>query len=265
VEATALVAYAMLRTGTYPESAAQGLTYLIESKDPRGTWYSTQATILALKALALSAEKQNIGTGEGEVRVALNGEGAQTVTLTGGRTDTVQTLSFADVKLGDNEVTLEPTNAHNLMYQITAEYCMPWDKVPAEALQDQSLEVTVAYDRLNLAVNDEANATATIWLKRDSQARTVLVKLGVPPGFSVESGDLEEAVSRGIIRRYEVTGREATLYIEDMLGWEKRSVSYRLRAKYPVVARTPPSLAYDYYNPTTQSTSQPQAVVVTGG
>jgi hypothetical protein len=246
-------------------TSAQGLTYLLQSKDAHGTWYSTWATVLALKTLALAAERQSIGSGEGEVRVALNDASAYTLSLAGGRTETVQTLSFADLKPGDNIVKLEPTNARNLIYQVVVRYHLPWDQVPPEALQDQALDIAVGYDRLRLAVNEETTATATVWLKRDTQARTVLVKLGVPPGFAVDSGDLEEAVSRGVIRRYEVTGSEAVLYIEDMLPWEKRSLTYRLRAKYPVVAKTPPSLAYDYYNPTTQSTSQPQAVVVALG
>ena len=51
VEATALTALAMIRTGQFTNSANQALTFLIKSKAGNGTWGSTSATILSLKAL----------------------------------------------------------------------------------------------------------------------------------------------------------------------------------------------------------------------
>ncbi len=51
VETTALAALAMIRTGLFTNSVNQALTYLVKAKEGNGTWGSTQATILALKAL----------------------------------------------------------------------------------------------------------------------------------------------------------------------------------------------------------------------
>jgi squalene cyclase len=55
VETTALAVLAMLRSGLFTDSINRGLTYLIKSKGPSGAWGSTQATILALKALVAGA------------------------------------------------------------------------------------------------------------------------------------------------------------------------------------------------------------------
>jgi uncharacterized protein YfaS (alpha-2-macroglobulin family) len=51
IETTALAAYAMIKTGQFTTSANQALTYLVKTKQGDGTWGSTQATILSLKAL----------------------------------------------------------------------------------------------------------------------------------------------------------------------------------------------------------------------
>src|SRR5262245_44342846 len=51
VETTALAALAMAKTGQFTNSVNKALTYLIKAKEGNGTWGSTQATILSLKAL----------------------------------------------------------------------------------------------------------------------------------------------------------------------------------------------------------------------
>ncbi len=51
IETTALATYALIRSGAKGDTATKALSYLIEQKDQRGAWHSTQATILSLKAL----------------------------------------------------------------------------------------------------------------------------------------------------------------------------------------------------------------------
>ncbi|HYT88515.1 MAG TPA: ThuA domain-containing protein [Gemmataceae bacterium] len=51
IETTALTAMAMARTGQFTTSVNKSLTYLIKAKQGNGTWGSTSATILSLKAL----------------------------------------------------------------------------------------------------------------------------------------------------------------------------------------------------------------------
>ena len=57
LETTALAAYALMRAGAYPDAVSGALAYLIQGKDSWGTWSTTQATILSLKALLLASEQ----------------------------------------------------------------------------------------------------------------------------------------------------------------------------------------------------------------
>jgi hypothetical protein len=90
-----------------------------------------------------------------------------------------------------------------------------------------------------------------------------LLDLGLPPGFTVLTEDLSRLVEQGLIARYELTGRQIIVYLEDFTSDQPLTFSYRLRARFPMRAQTSPSSGYDYYNPTAQTTRAPLEVVVT--
>jgi hypothetical protein len=69
-------------------------------------------------------------------------------------------------------------------------------------------------------------------------------------------------VEQGVIARYELTGRQIIIYLEDFSYEEPLSFSYRLRARFPMRAQTPPSGAYDYYNPGSLTTRAPLEMTV---
>jgi uncharacterized protein YfaS (alpha-2-macroglobulin family) len=92
--------------------------------------------------------------------------------------------------------------------------------------------------------------------------KMALVDLGVPPGFTVLTEDLSVLVEQGVIARYELTGRQIIIYLEDFSSERPLRFSYRLRARFPMRAQTPPSSAYDYYNPADLTLRAPLEVTV---
>ena len=130
IETTALAAYALLRAGCHPELANAALAYLIGQKDSYGTWYSTQATVLSLKALIQSVraggEKANAS-----VTLSLNGGQERTLQVTPENFDVVQQVSFEDVNIGRGQPGGDRASSGegNLMYQVTGSYYLPWDKL----------------------------------------------------------------------------------------------------------------------------------------
>jgi len=268
VETTALAAYALLTAGAHPDVANRALTYLVQAKDSFGTWQTTQATILSLKALLLSVEKAS-GAAEATVTVSLNGEQAGPVRVTPETFDVVQVITFSDRPFeGENRIEIAAEGEGDLMYQVTAEYYVPWELVPKEP--GEAVTVDVAYDRTDLAVNDEVNVSVQVALEvPDLVANMMLVDLGLPPGFEVLAGDLNRLVEEGLhkeggvrLSRFDLTGRQIILYLEDLAYGEPFAFSFRLRARYPVKARSPASVAYDYYNPEVRAVARPQAVTV---
>ncbi|TLN00336.1 hypothetical protein FDZ74_16735, partial [bacterium] len=189
VETTALVAYALLRARYDPDLSTAALTYLIQAKDSAGTWYTTQATVMALKALIESV------TAGGEaanatVTMTLNGGQARTIEVTPETFDVVQMISFSDVNPGaENTVAIDMQGEGNLMYQVISSYYLPWQALaqyPELAPQGELVSIDVAYDRTELAVNDTVTVSVTVSLDQPGgRAESALVDLGLPPGFTV--------------------------------------------------------------------------------
>jgi uncharacterized protein YfaS (alpha-2-macroglobulin family) len=111
----------------------------------------------------------------------------------------------------------------------------------------------------------------TVTLK-EGTAQQTLLDLGLPPGFELlaedlatriaHDSDMPETYTGARLSRFERTGRQILVYVQNFSAGEPLTFSYRLRARFPLVAQTPPSSAYDYYNPEVQTVTSPVAVVV---
>jgi hypothetical protein len=165
---------------------------------------------------------------------------------------------------GDNRVQIELEGGGNLMYQVATRYYLPWEQVESLPGMEELITIDLAYDRMALAVNDEVTVDVGVKLNREGVVRTALIDLGVPPGFTVLTEDLSNLVEQGVIARYELTGRQIIIYLEDFSSEAPLAFSYRLRARFPMRAQTPPppSSAYDYYNPADTTVRAPLEVTV---
>ena len=259
VETTALSAIAFMRAGKYPETVTKALTYLIQKKSAQGHWGSTQATILALKALMLSLGNRT-ETVDATVTVAINGETASELRVTPEDCDVMRLVDLGEqTKAGANEVTLSINGEGSMLYQVVGRYYTPWDvrEGPQEAMT-----IDVEYDKTELAVNDLVTATVTVKNNRPAAAQMIIVDLGIPPGFQVVTPDLDKLVKDGILDKYELTGRQIIAYFEAIDANGTIEFSYGLRAKFPLRAQTPRSRVYEYYNPEVEGLATPETIVV---
>jgi len=272
LETTALVAYAFLNAGHQVDLANKALTHLIREKDAHGTWHSTQATILALKALLKSVTDGSEQT-DATVTVRVNGGAADPINVTPETYDVVRTLTFEDVGPGENAVQIEVEGEGQLMAQVTAQYYVPWDRVPVQAQGEGLLDIDVTYDRTALAVEDTVGVRVTVTLNEPGTVDWALVDLGVPPGFTVLPEALEARIQRdlalpmddpsGRVKKFELTGRQVLVYLQNLQHGEPLRFEYQLRARFPVKAQAPASQAYDYYNPDIRAEEQPVVLEVT--
>lgn len=278
IETTAMAAYALLKGDAHPDVANKALTYLVRNKDSFGTWSTTQATILSLKALIESA-KAGEPTENVTVRVSLNGEEADPIQITPENFDVVQLVTFTDKAVeGDNTVCIEVEGKGNLMYQVTSRYYIPWELVPPE--EKKAMTIDVRYDRTDIQVDDTVRVDVTAKLNLEGTAKMVVLDLGIPPGFEVQAEDLSARVQQDLqlvlsgvegkgeeypgptVKRFDLTGRQIIVYLQDLSYGEPISFHYGLRAKYPLRVKTPASTAYDYYNPDQVGVAQPEVVAV---
>ena len=66
----------------------------------------------------------------------------------------------------------------------------------------------------------------------------------------------------GRLEKYSQTATQAILYFDSLAAGQTVTVRYRLRAKYPVGARTFSSRVYEYYNPDVNSVTRPSRLEI---
>ncbi len=256
VETTGLAVQALLKSGEGPATARKALAFLASKKDATGAWGSTQATIMALRAILLSTEKGAADT-RGTVEITLNGRSVESLTLTADNNDLLHQFTLPAGASGSNAVALRFTGKGGLAYQVAGKYFVPWDARTAK----DPLSIRVDYDRARLAQDDVATATATIHNNMTKSANMVMVDLGIPPGFDLLAEDLRIG---GHLQKVGLTPTQAILYLDSLRPGEALSFKYRLRAKYPIRARTFVSSIYEYYDPEVKSLARPVMLEVQG-
>jgi uncharacterized protein YfaS (alpha-2-macroglobulin family) len=266
IETTALAALAMLRAGSNPGTTRGALTWLVEQKDASGTWHSTQATVLALKALLAGTNKPLSGDQERRIAITLsqNGQPALKVppiVIPADQADVMQQIDLSEhLGVGVHALTITEQSDTAAGYQVAFRY-----HVPGAKGQDQSepLAIEIAYDRTELAVGDLVTATASVVNKMPQAAPMVILDLPIPAGFTIATEDLAKLVSSGSIAKYQITPRTAIVYLRGLEPGKRLELKYRLQAAMPVKVTVPSARAYEYYNTDKQGTSRITRLTVT--
>jgi alpha-2-macroglobulin-like protein len=260
VETTALAALAMLRANENPATARGALGWLIAQKDSLGTWYTTQATVLALKALLTGAGKSLSKPQVRKIDVLLDGATIRTVEISADQSDVVRQIDLTSLAgAGNHKLRLIERTDTATGYQVALKYHLP---SPSAKPEQPALGIELAYDRANLAVDETLIATARLTNNTQAAMPMVIVDLPIPAGFVVEAQAFDALVSSGRIAKYQLTPRSAILYLISLPEGKTIEFDYRLRATMPVKITAQPAQAYEYYNPDRKAASGPASLTV---
>ncbi len=261
VSSTALVARAMLLAGGYKADVDGALEYLIGSKDPQGNFGSTQATIWTLRTLILAAEKGTEGA-VGSLEVDVDGAPFTTLSLTADKPDLMTTVDMKSLaSVGTHQVSLTFVGTGKVSYNLVSRYNVPWAQVPPDT--SGPLSVSVSYDKSTLAVSDMVQATVSVKNNTASIQNMVILTVGIPPGFAVQTDDLDAYKAAGQLSTYEVTGKQLTLYMSALAPNGTQTYKYRLLATMPVKASDGGATAYLYYEPEKKASAPSGTLEVT--
>jgi hypothetical protein len=259
IETTGIATQALLKWGQASDTVRKSLNFISSKKQASGNWGTTQATIMALRSLLL-ASQLSASDVRGSLQVLLDGKPVETLKLPPENNDLLHQFVFKGI---DSEKTtsvqLKFEGTGGLAYQIVGRYFTPWDEMP----NNEPLSIEVAYDRTKLSQNDIATATVTVRNNLPKTANMVMVDLGIPPGFDLLSEDLQSLQEKtahaksGRLEKFSLTATQAILYFNALSPKQTVTLNFRLRAKYPIRARTFQSRVYEYYDPAVNSTASP--------
>jgi hypothetical protein len=259
VETTGLAAQALLKWGQASETVRKAMNFITSKKQADGNWGTTQATIMALRAVLL-ASQLSASDVHGTLEISVEGKPVETLKLTSENNDLLHQFVFKNVDAQKPaSVQLKFDGKGGLAYQVVGRYFTPWDK----KLLTEALSIDVAYDRTKLAQNDIVTETTTVRNNLSKTANMIMVDLGIPPGFELLSEDLQEFKEKSVgketgrLEKFSMTATQAILYFNALAPKQTVSLKIRLRAKYPIRAHTFLSRTYEYYDPAINATARP--------
>jgi uncharacterized protein YfaS (alpha-2-macroglobulin family) len=268
IETTALATLPLVAARRDPETARGALAWLVAHKDANGTWHSTQATVMALKAL-LAGTGQPLGSDHPRlITVKVDNQVLRQIEIPNDQADVVQQLDLSDrVSSGTHRICLEERGSADSGYQVVFRYHVPQLENPGDdqaSSAREPLSIKLDYDRTTIAVNDILTATATVTNHQPQAAPMVILDLPIPAGFAVDPEELEVAVRSRAIAKYQLTPRAVIIYLRDLEPRHPVTLRYRLRATMPVKLTVPSARVYEYYDPSRQATGAVASLTVEG-
>jgi hypothetical protein len=274
IETTALAVLGWLKANQpadFNTALQKAVDWIGKQRGGFGGFGSTQATILALKALIAHA-KANKKTPEagtlslfaGDVRVAH-------LDFPAGAQDAL-TLDISDpekrLKPGKNDVRVEITGKNSFPYTLTWSY----RTVKPVSAEGCAVRLATTLDRQAANEGDVVHLKVTLENVTDRGHGMAVAIVGLPAGLSLPE-DLkqlkeharlrEDGTKPGLIGTFEVRGRELVLYWRDLAPKQKIEVPVDLVCRVPGEYRGPASRAYLYYNADAKHWVEPLQVSVT--
>lgn len=253
IQTVALTSMVLSKTSKNMSTNKLLVNYLISKKDPNGTWYSTQATILVLKALNELNEKNELANQT--ISVKVNSD-EQKIEIKDNPLEFYQ-LTFNNLgKENKLNIDIEKGSAY---YEVIEEYYIPYENVNTA---DDNIEIVVEANN-NLKVNDILEAKVKLINRGRDNINNGMVTISIPQGFTVIEDSLIELEARGIIEKYETSYTTVNIYLRNFSTSQIVDLNVKFRASYPVEITGLSIRAYDYYNPEIEGKTMPIKIITT--
>ncbi len=253
LETTGLVAYGLIKARAYPGNAAGAMRFIVSNKDAVGTWYNTQATMNALRALLAAAAPQG-SEAEGTLTVTVNGVAEPPVAITRADGDLHRAIDLTGlVHAGDNTVQITMAGQGELSYHLARRVHVPRAATPTSP----ELGLEVGYSSTEGLVGTPISTRVTASYRGAGARDQVIVRVGLAPGFVPRSETLEALVRDGRVARYEVQPSDVTFYLMGLESGRARDLSFQSIPTLAAEVEAPASVAYVYYEPAIRSEVAP--------
>jgi len=253
LQTTALTSLALSRHGSHSTTNDLLINYIIAQRDAWGTWHSTQATILSLKALTSYSMQAPLQ--DGLITVSI-GEEQHVIEIIHRNTLDFYQVSFNGLER-ENIVNIHFPDLGRMFYQIVVEYFAPYDSVEL----NRGFEIT-SHMRTELAIHEWVEQEIRIVNDSGDMVNNALVAVSIPQGFRVEQSSLAMLRHQGIIERYETRFDNINLYLRDVEAGEVIYLAIAYRPSFPVNVTGGHVRVFDYYNPTIEGFLRPVEITV---
>ena len=261
VETTALAALAWQKRPSFSSQAARALNWLRSNRRGGGHFGSTQATVLALKAL-LGNPQQPSGDSSGTITVAIGdtqvGDMNDSDTASGAPT---LVIPASALQPGENTLVVSNGTGADVSYAIDLQY-----HAARPANDDQCpLRLTTKLSSETVEAGEVVSLEATLTNSVDRGQPMSMVALGLPAGLEPRTEQLDELRDDGVIDFYELRNREVICYWRTLEANQQIDLRLDLTAEIPGKYTGPASRTWLYYTAEQKQWADPLVVEIGAG
>ncbi|HUT10712.1 MAG TPA: alpha-2-macroglobulin family protein [Thermoguttaceae bacterium] len=261
VETTALAALVWLKQPAFTAEADKAVQWITQNRQGSGGFGSTQATILALKALVEHSRAGRQAVTAGTLIIKRDDLQIGQHAFAAGRQETIVVDGLeANLEPGANKLSVTLTGENKMPYSLDVRYreLKPTDD------ENCPLRLTTELKRQQVAAGEtvELSAELTNVNADEGQPMTIAI-LGLPAGLEVRPDQLKELKESGTFDYYETRAREVICYWRSLAPGKKVPIRLDLVAAVPGRYTGPASRAYLYYTSEQKQWAEPLEVEIT--
>lgn len=245
VETASFILLAMLQDkNVYSTYIDSGIKYIIQNRNGYGSFPSTQATILALKAITEYTLTNTKVKEDGRVDLFLNNLLTDSKEFKSEQNGNIVLRKWADLlQKGEQKLQVKFKNEKStLNHSFVVSYSV--------TTPESSPECPLI---LETKLNDVANQGETVRMnisisnKKDHGLPMCIAKIGIPSGLSLQPWQLKELQEKKVFDFYETDKNYLIIYYRGMAANDLKTINIDLKADIPGLYQAPASCAYLYY------------------
>ncbi len=244
VETTAVTVLAWLRDKEYAGNVEKAMQWLTtRCKD--GCYASTQATVLALKAVVAYDAARATPKADGAIVLLVDGKEWSKIPFTKETTGTIELPNFAEgLSPGAHKVELRMLDGSPMPYSLDVRFYSTKPTNDANCVLDLGVKLAATEVKEGESTEVRVKLSNTDTKEGKSMAMAIV---GLPGGLEVRHEKLKELVKQGIVSAYETRGRDVIFYVTQMTPGQVIEFSFDAIAAIPGEYRGQASRAYLYY------------------
>jgi hypothetical protein len=244
VETSALCILAMLRGGIAVVPLQKAVQWILAQRSYYGGFGTTQATVLALKALTAFEDFQPTKPSVGEITLDVNGEKAFSRLY---NPDLMDGISFGELRRylrpGTNKIEVLLKAKGTSPFSLGVRYHTR-EPLPS---QDVAVALKTTLEKNQVKMGDVVRLSATIENTTDKALPMVLARLAFPGALETQLWQLTQWKEQKKLDFYETKPREVIVYLRSMAPKEKKQIYFDLVARVTGNYTGAASSAYLYY------------------
>jgi len=258
IETTGLAALAIMQDDVSHPELMLAMDFIRNGKTQYG-YGSTQATVLAMKAMVNYAQKVDNGQRTGKMKIAINGKNVSEQTY-GDNTGGIELTDLAQyLKTGKNKVKISFSDTDQaLPYYLGLRY----HTLLPNSDDDCVLKLSTKLTNKKAKMGDQQRLAVTLKNKTKEAVTNPIIKLGIPAGLSVQAWQLKEMEDQEVFDYYELFDGYLVFYFRELAPSAAKAINLDLKADIPGNYAAAASSAWLYYANEAVSWSKPEAIRV---